>query len=83
MRIFKSWLTCSGALYIHLTPELDNRDLEDGTFISCSSTTQRVMTLRLALDESRKTADSSDVHMWPIGFGVALFPGSHVHKSRG
>ena len=40
---------------------------------SCSSKTQRAMKLGLALDESRKTADSSDVRLWgdtPIGFGA-------------
>ena len=37
---------------------------------SCSSITQRAMKLGLALDESRKMADSSDMHLWGIGFGA-------------
>ena len=45
-------------------------DPEDGTLSSCSSITQRAMKLGLGLDESRKTADSSDVNLWGIGFGA-------------
>ena len=51
-------------------PGRDKHDLEDGTFSSCSSTMQWAMKLGLALDESKRTADSSDVHLWGIGFGV-------------
>ena len=34
--------------------------------VVATSTTQRAMKLGLALDESRKTADSSDGHMWGV-----------------
>ena len=47
-----------------LNPEHDEHDPEDSTLSSSSSTTQRAMKLALALDESGKTADSSDVHLW-------------------
>ena len=43
--------------------ERDSHHLEEGTLSSCCSIKQRAMKLRLALDESRKTVDSSDVHL--------------------
>ena len=50
--------------------ERDKHDLEEGTLSSCSSKTQQAMKLGLVLHESRKTADSSDVHLWGTGFGA-------------
>ena len=44
--------------------ECDKHDLKVATLGSCSSKVQRAMKLRLALHESRKMANSSDVHLW-------------------
>ena len=47
-----------------LNPERDENHLEEGTLRSSSKT--QAMTLRLALNESRKMADSSDVVTPPL-----------------
>ena len=45
----------------------------DGTLSSSTSTTQRAMTLGLALDESRRTADSSGVVTPPLVLELQSF----------
>ena len=58
------YLWCWGVITLQqseLNLERDKHDLEEGILSSCSSKRQRAMKLGLALNGSRKTADSSDV----------------------